>query len=222
MGTRVNDGWTVYEPPRHKTYANLLHGILDGFTEDCRRFARTAREARLDELHQQFGLTWDIFCQKHLGYAPPVVQAILVGVDVLGEEMPIPAELARRVGERYLAEATGSTPKGGRPKTTESVVLTQVARAKKNSVGVDSQRKLDYLATHAPDLLADVQTGILSTHAAYQRAKGQIPETPLTLLHRAWCRVPPEDRVRFVREMLTEAERAELAEELLAIETRAT
>ena len=29
-----------------------------------------------------------------------------------------------------------------------------------------------------PTLLADVQTGILSTHAAYQRAKGQIPETP--------------------------------------------
>mgnify|MGYP003693849469 CR=1 FL=1 len=47
------------------------------FSMDSPKTAAALPERRVrhgDELHQQFGLTWDIFCQKHLGYAPPVVR----------------------------------------------------------------------------------------------------------------------------------------------------
>jgi len=51
-----------------------------------------------------------------------------------------------------------------------------------------------------------VQDGMLSINKADQMVRG-ISETPLMTLHRVWRKVSPEDRARFLVEMLTPAER---------------
>jgi hypothetical protein len=63
-----------------------------------------------------------------------------------------------------------------------------------------------------------VQSGTLSTHAAYQEARGIPKETPLTTLHRIWRQVTPDDRLRFLLEMLTPNERRAIP---FAFETQA-
>ena len=88
--------------------------------------------------------------------------------------------------------------------------LSQPARAKHNGIGIVSQRRLDHLAASEPALLAAVQAGTLSISRAYQLAKGIQPETPLTTLHRVWRKVSPDDRLRFLSEMLTPNERRAL------------
>src|SRR5205807_1279391 len=82
-------------------------------------------------------------------------------------------------------------------------------RARQNGVSRRTQRKLDYLARHAPERLTQVQARSMSIHKAYTLARG-IQETPLTTLHRVWRKVPTEDRLRFLTEMLTPAERRAL------------
>ena len=42
----------------------------------------------------------------------------------------------------------------------DSANLTQDMRAKRNGIGVDTQKKLDYLAGHREDLLREVQLGV--------------------------------------------------------------
>lgn len=58
-----------------------------------------------------------------------------------------------------------------------------------------------------PDLHARVLAGELSPHAGMIAAGFRQRETPLTTLHRVWRKVSPEDRARFLIEMLTPAER---------------
>lgn len=103
-GTVVTrDGeWTTYGPPEHELLIARVAGSAQGFVEDCRHFARTARDVKLDELYRQFDLTWEEFCVRWLHQPAAVVDAILVGVDVIGEEIPIPAETARRIGSRVI------------------------------------------------------------------------------------------------------------------------
>ena len=119
------------------------------------------------------------------------------------------AEIGRTLPEaraevRLQGQATGSGPQGGRPtkqETTNLVVLTQEDRARQNGIGRESQRKLDYLAGHTEDLYHAVQSGTLSIHAAYQRAKGYVPETPLEALRRAWCQASPAEQRQFLAEV---------------------
>jgi hypothetical protein len=114
---------------------------------------------------------------------------------------------------QLIAQATGSTCKGGRPVRTETadlVVSTQLERARENGIGRDSQRKLDYLAGHNPSLLQEVQMGRIAIDKAYKIARGIKAETPLATLHRIWRQVSPDDRIRFLIEMLTPNERRAL------------
>jgi hypothetical protein len=82
-----------------------------------------------------------------------------------------------------------------------------------NGLSTRSQRKLDYLYGHAPALLAQVKAGTMSIHRAYTQAR-DIQETPLTTLHRVWRKVEPEERLRFLLEMLTPQERRVVATSL--------
>jgi hypothetical protein len=72
----VKDGWTSYEPLEHEEHTRRLAGLVDGYSEDCRRFARAARTAQLDQLHHKFGLSWDDFCTTRLRATSEVVAAI--------------------------------------------------------------------------------------------------------------------------------------------------
>jgi hypothetical protein len=110
--------------------------------------------------------------------------------------------------QQLVAEAN---PKEGRPgKLANFASSTQRERARENGVSHFTQKKLDYLAGHAPDLLTEVQEGQMSIHRAYQQARGIAQETPLTTLHRVWRQVEPDDRLRFLVEMLTPNERRAL------------
>jgi hypothetical protein len=72
---------------------------------------------------------------------------------------------------------------------------------------------LDYLAGHNTDLLQAVKEGTMSIHRAYTQAR-DIQETPLTTLHRVWRKVAPDERLRFLLEMLTPQERRVVATSL--------
>ena len=119
---------------------------------------------------------------------------------LLEAEIGCSEQEARR---QLVAQDTGVGAQGGRPKTAELAVSTRVERAQQNGIGRDSQRKLDYLAGHAPALLTQVQEGQMSIHRAYKEAKGMPELTPLDYLHRYWRQVDPDDRLRFLVEMLT-------------------
>jgi hypothetical protein len=87
--------------------------------------------------------------------------------------------------------------------------------------GTSAAYRRRVLKRDRPDIFDGLQRGqYRSVNAAWNIATGKTPETPFQALLRAWRRVSREDRVRFLREELLEEERAELAEELLAIETR--
>jgi len=109
-------------------------------------------------------------------------------------------------------------PKRGRPiKIAKFANLSQQQRAEQNGVSHYTQKKLDYLAGHDPDLLREVQQGTLSTHAAYQRAKGKAPETPLSELRRAWNKASDAERIQFFYET-PDSERNLLVQTLARIE----
>jgi ParB-like chromosome segregation protein Spo0J len=95
--TTVDGAWTTYGPPAHETQARALAGLLAGYAEDCRRFARAARQAPLDALPRHFGLSWEDVCRTWLHATPDVVDALRCGAKVLGEDCPLPAERAARV-----------------------------------------------------------------------------------------------------------------------------
>ena|SRR5215831_18944202 len=62
-----------------------------------------------------------------------------------------------------------------------------------------------------PDIFAAVERGEYRSARAAAKAAGIIPEmTPLDYLHRYWRQVSPEDRLRFLSEMLTPNERRAL------------
>ncbi len=70
------------------------------------------------------------------------------------------AEIGHTQDEARAALVTEAQPKEGRPgKLAESVSFTQTERAQENGIGRDKQRKLDYLAGHAPELLQSVNDG---------------------------------------------------------------
>lgn len=130
------------------------------------------------------------------------------------------AEIGHTEDECRVKLETLAHPKEGpRNKLAKFASYTQQERAQQNGVSHYTQKKLDYLAGNAEDLLAAVQAGTLSAHRAYQLAKGKPLETPLATLHRAWRKVSPEDRRRFLTEILTSAERDMLRQSLATEET---
>jgi hypothetical protein len=77
--------------------------------------------------------------------------------------------------------------------------------------GTSRQYALRRLRNNRPDIHARVLAGELSPHAAMIEAGFRHEMTPLDYLHRYWRQVSPEDRLRFLAEMLTPSERRALA-----------
>ena len=74
----------------HEVLTDKLSYEVRQFAEDCRGFAQAARNAQLQDLPAKFGLTWDEFCVQQLHQSDEFVEAIILGVQVLGEEFPYP------------------------------------------------------------------------------------------------------------------------------------
>jgi len=69
--------------------------------------------------------------------------------------------------------------------------------------GTSRQYALRKLRRDAPAIHARVLAGELSPHAGMIEAGFRHQPTPLDYLHRYWRKVSPEDRLRFLCEMLT-------------------
>jgi hypothetical protein len=98
--------------------------------------------------------------------------------------------------ERVQAAAIGTKAEDkmaqGRPAKKRQIAgYTQEDRAGENEVSERTQRKLDHLAEHRPDLLAQVQAGKIATCRAYDIARG-IQKTPLNALQSAWRKADQE------------------------------
>jgi hypothetical protein len=163
------------------------------------------RWQRKDFTEQQFEETLAELRQQEVWKVVPPEQPYGSLDALLGAEIGYTRQEAH---QQILAQASTHP---GRPKLDESSNLTRQQRAEKNGIGTNGQYKLDYLKREAPDLFAAVEKRTLSIHRAYMLARGIPPETPLTTLHRYWRKVPPEDRLRFLLEMLTPNERRLIA-----------
>jgi len=89
--------WTTDAPPAHELAVSMLAVAVDHCADVCRDLAHAAHLAHLRELPQQFGLTWDTFCEQRLHHTAAFVEAMLTGVDALGDDVPLPEEVAVRL-----------------------------------------------------------------------------------------------------------------------------
>jgi hypothetical protein len=74
---------------------------------------------------------------------------------------------------------------GERPAVPPSGGFTQALRAQMNGISTTSQRQLDFLTAHRPDLLSQVQARMRSLQKAYLIATGRVPETPPRALRKS-------------------------------------
>ena len=152
--------------------------------------------------------TWERFCTEVLGYPGEYVEKMREGIALLDGDPTVDEAVTEAETRRQLVAQ--ATHQGQRADFGNLPKLAQSDRAQENGISVRQQRKLDYLAGHAPALLTAVQGGSMSIHRAYKEAKGMPDPTPLDYLHRYWRKVAPEDRMRFLVEMLTPNERRAL------------
>lgn len=199
-----------------------LQALLDEATSDLRAI-RVYLKGLVDykgyqQLDDEFGHPFPslrAFAQARrpwgLEYDPDLLDAI--------QAEPRPLTLGAYLTE--LRPGPGA-PLGNTNAAKNNHDTIRIEPAKKH-YGTSKAYRLALLKRDHPDIFDALQRGeYRSVTAAWKLATGQTPETPFAGLLRAWRKVSREDRVRFLREMLTEQERAELANELLAIETRRT
>ena len=161
------------------------------------------RWQRKDFTNQQFDETLQELRQQEVWRVVPPEKPYGSLEAMLQEEIGCTETEAKKQLQAY---ATGSSPKGGRPKTCNLHVMTQIERAKHNSISKRSQVKLDYLAGHNADLLTAVRAGTLSIDRAYKLATGTPSETPLDACRRYWRKLSPEERATLLQEEVTEEE----------------
>lgn len=123
---------------------------------------------------------------------------------VVALEPEVPMQQARKRVQAAAVKTTGKVlPKGGdqksEAKSTDNLsVDRQEHRAVTNGVGVVTQRKLDALARRAPELLAAVQRGEMSTHAAAKAAGIVKEKSTVEKLNALWAKATIEERRAFL------------------------
>lgn len=116
--------------------------------------------------------------------------------ETTGEVLPVgaPRGNVNALKDRVIASATTVETNG----KFSHLNSTQFDRAKKNGISDRTQRKLDYLARNATDLLHKVQDGELSADRAYKMARGIKDPTPLDLLKKQWRKANHEEKIKFL------------------------
>jgi hypothetical protein len=183
------DGWTTYQPARDKLVTDGLAGAMDAYVYDCRLFARLAREAKWQELPAKLDLTWEQFCEQRLGQPVGVVDAVVAGVEVLGEKLPVPATVAERVGKKFLDHRKAGP---GRGKKT-------LGPSKCFASGSGKRYWLGRLERDRPELAAQVRRGDLKAKTAARQAGIIKTKTPLEHLQHWWAKASNAERRDFLR-----------------------
>jgi len=191
MAQVSKDGWTTYGPPEEQILAGQIAAAVEAAVHDCRLFARLARKARLEDLPSRLGLTWEQFCKEQLRQPSEVVEAIVRGVEILGEEIPIPAKVAARLGAREIGIKDGKAGPGRGNKT--------VGRSNRfNGSGRDywvARLERD----HHDDLVAQVRSGAVKAKTAARQAGIVKTKTPLEQLEHWWKKATADERQTFLR-----------------------
>ena len=92
---------------------------------------------------------------------------------------------------------------------------TQASRAQQKGISQRTQEKLDALARRAPDLMARVRAGEMTTHRACIEAGIVKVPTPLDATKKMVRRLAPEDRIALVQWQvrdMTDAQRVALVQ----------
>lgn len=143
--------------------------------------------------------TWERFCTDVLGYPGEYVEKMREGVAILDGE-PTAAEAVTAAEEVRLLRH------GGQRKGEEF---------QGNDVTLKRGNASDYLRARLqrdyPNILTALDQGAYPSVRAAAKAAGIVHDpTPLDYLHRYWRQVDPDDRLRFLVEMLTPNERRAL------------
>ncbi len=186
------DGWIVYAPPVEDQQTDWLAGALEAAVHDCRLFGRLAREAQLEGLPQKLKLSWDAFCEQRLHQPPEVVQAILAGLEMIGDAVPVPQEVAERVGRVVLAKH------GGDRKSAEARNQHSPRSLK---YGETTAYLLARLDRDYPTLAADVRTGKLKAKTAARQVGLIKIKTPLDQLRHWWAKADTVAQQTFLEEI---------------------
>src|SRR5215471_4271824 len=163
----------------------MLEEPLKSIEQDCRAFAKVARDLKLGYLWERMGLSWSEFCKRWLTHPPEFVEAVIAGVEAIGEEFPIPVKHALILG------------KHGRPKKGKE--KADVVRFNYGNSTTYILARLD--RDGRSDLADQVREHQLTGRAAAIEAGIIKPTTPLIRLRRAWKTASRQERKQFLAEI---------------------
>lgn len=213
MAGVTQDGWTTYGPPDEELLTRRIAGALESAERDCRLFAKLARDAKLDRLPDYFKVTWEQFCQDRLRKPSEEVEAMIAGVEALGEDIPLPAIVATRVGRMSIAERIATAPampthgEVGRGRGRADNVRSIEAFGNSQSyLAARLKRDLDDPKKIAPDVSARIKAGEFSSVRAAAIAAGIVKvKTPLQQIQHLWPKLTADERLTFLRWARTDA-----------------
>jgi hypothetical protein len=143
-----------------------------------------------------------------LGYDPDVILHIQEETRdiLLGEKVAEVQALRAKAGNPCPSRHNQYTPEE-QLANSDNIRISSPAK----SGGTSSAYLLARIKRDAPDIFEAVEHGEYRSARAAAKAAGIIHEpTPLDYLHRYWRKVSPEDRLRFLIDMLTPNERRAL------------
>jgi hypothetical protein len=193
--------------------------VLQELEEDCTRVVNFCEEWHDAELYTKFAPTWEDFCRDILAIDAAWVEKLCTGLRLLrseGYQGPVPASLAEQAAATGALRDTPGNPTGTNQYTTEekenrNCVYNTIPYRKQSRGSTNRAYLLARLKRDHPAIFAAVERGEFRSVRAACKAAGLVQEeTPLSALRRIWRKVNPDDRLRFLREMLTPDERRAL------------
>ena len=209
-GVAHDDGWTTFSPPDEELLTRRIAGALESAEHDCRLFAKLARDAQLDRLPDYFKVTWEQFCQERLRKPSREVEAMIAGVEALGEDIPVPQSVALRVGNAVLdrlkaAPALPGHGEVGNSRSRVDIVKSTIGGNSQSYLAARLKRDLDNPEKIAPEVSARIKAGEFTSVRAAAVAAGIVKvKTPLQQVQYLWPKLTADERLAFLQWAKTE------------------
>ncbi len=185
--------------------------VLQEIDQDCTQVLEFCEEWRGAGIYTNFAPTWDAFCMEVLKVEPEWVDRLCEGLRLLRAEGRSGPVSATDAVTAYALRQTAGNPIGHNQYTPKEELLQR-----NNSSDIQQGNSKSYLVARlkrdAPEIAEDLAHGKYRSVRAAAKAAGIVRDlTPLDYLHRYWRQVPMAQRIQFLTEMLTPAERRALA-----------